>query len=211
MTNTDAPVLRIHGVSPSTFTRAVRMGCHEKGVPYELVPTRPGALGGLNPFQKIPVITYGDLTLFESTAILRFLDRSFPGPRLWPDGAAEAAVVDQWAGVVCDAVFNSAQRYMAARFNLLPVPPAMAEQYLAKTREVISAIDRRLGESRFLAGEWLTAADLLLAPGFAYFPDVPELRDVADALPHCRRWFAEIAARPSFIATEPDFKPTLAN
>ena len=211
MTNTDAPVLRIHGVSPSTFTRAVRMGCHEKGVAYELVPTRPGALGGLNPFQKIPVITYGDLILFESTAILRYLDRTFPGPRLWPDGAAEAALVDQWAGVVCDSVFNSAQLYMAARFNLLPVPPEMAALYLAKTREVMSAIDRRLGESRFLAGDRVTAADLLLAPAFAYFPDVPELREMAGALPHCQRWAREIAARPSFIATEPEFKPTLAN
>ncbi len=204
-------VLRIHGVSPSTFTRSVRMGCHEKGIAYEFVQARPGALGDLNPFEKIPVMTHGEFTLFESTAILRYLDRTFPGPKLWPDEVAPAAIVDQWASVVCDSVLNSALRYIATRFNLLPVPAEMAERYLAKARQVMAAIDRRLGESRFLGGDRLSAADLLLAPPFAYFPDVPEMREIAEASPHCRRWAAEMAARPSFIATEPEFKPQLAN
>ena len=31
--------IKIHGVPPSTFTRAVRLACHEKGIDYELVPT----------------------------------------------------------------------------------------------------------------------------------------------------------------------------
>lgn len=211
MTGTEMATLRIHGVSPSTFTRSVRMGCHEKAISYEFVPARPDAVEGLNPFGKIPVMTHGELTLFESTAILRYLDRSFPGPKLWPDDVVQSAVVDQWASVVCDSVFNSALRYMATRFNLLPVPAQMADKYLAKAREVMAAIDRRLGESRFLAGGQLTAADLLLAPPVAYFADVPELREIAEASPNVRRWAAEIAARPSFAATQPEFKLQLAN
>ncbi len=68
--------LQIYGAPPSTFTRAVRLACHEKGINYELVPTMPSAVGNLNPFRKIPAIVHGNLTLFETPAILRYLDRS---------------------------------------------------------------------------------------------------------------------------------------
>jgi glutathione S-transferase len=79
--------IKIYGVPPSTFTRAVRMGCHEKGIDYELVPTFPNTVGSLNPFGKIPAMTHGELTLFESSAILRYLDQAFAGPKLWPADA----------------------------------------------------------------------------------------------------------------------------
>ena len=71
--------ITIHGLSPSTFTRTVRMGCHEKGIAYEMVDARPDTIDPINPFRKIPAVTHGDLTLYESIAILRYLERVFPG------------------------------------------------------------------------------------------------------------------------------------
>jgi glutathione S-transferase len=203
--------LQIYGVPPSTFTRAVRLGCHEKGIDYELVTTWPSKIGALNPLGKIPAMVHGDLTLFETPAILRYLDRTFPGPKLWPDDPRAAAFVDQWVGVVCDSVLHSAQLYMAARFKMLPAPAEMVAKYLARTGEVIAAFEGQLGKTRFLAGDSLTAADLLFAPPYSYFPDIPELKAIAEASPHCQRWAREIAARPSFAATEPPTKPQLAN
>jgi len=87
--------LKIHGLSPSPFTRTVRLACHEKGIDYEMVDAMPNTIGALNPFGKIPAITHGELTLYESIAILRYLERVFPGPKLWPDDVAAAAVCDQ--------------------------------------------------------------------------------------------------------------------
>ena len=57
-------VIRIHGVPPSSFTRTVRLACHEKGIDYELVPTMPSEVGPLNPFGKIPAITHDGLSLY---------------------------------------------------------------------------------------------------------------------------------------------------
>jgi hypothetical protein len=82
--------LKIHGLSPSTFTRTVRLACHEKGIAYEMIDAMPNTIDPLNPFRKIPAITHGDLTLYESIAILRYLERVFPGPKLWPDDAVAA-------------------------------------------------------------------------------------------------------------------------
>jgi len=205
--------IKVYGVPPSTFTRAVLMGCREKGIDYELVPTFPGTVGALNPFGKIPAMTHGELTLFESSAILRYLDNAFPGPKLWTADARAAAVVDQWVGAACDSLLNSAQRYMAARFNFLPVPAEMTKKYLDKTREVLPVFNRQLGQTRYIAGEALTAADLVAAPPFFYFPEIPELRGILDAQSNCRRWMDDIAARPSFAATvtPPEMKPKLAN
>jgi glutathione S-transferase len=202
--------IKIHGVPPSTFTRTVRLACHEKGIDYELVPTTPGEITPLNPFRKIPAITHGDLVLFESTAILRYFDRTFPGPKLWPEDSAGVARCDQWISAVCDSLVNAALRYMASRYGFLPVPGEMRQQYLDKTREVVPIFDRQLGKSRYLAGDAVTAADLFLAPVLFYFPDIPELRAIADSAPNCARWAREMAARPSVLATEPADKPRLA-
>ena len=202
--------IKVHGVPPSTFTRTVLLACHEKGIDYELVPTMPSEITPLNPFRKIPAITHGDLVLFESTAILRYFDRTFPGPKLWPEDSVGIARCDQWASAVCDSLVSSALRYMAARFGFLPVPAEMQQKYLDKAREVVPIFDRKLGQTRYLAGDSLTAADLFLLPVLSYFPDIPELGAIGDAAPNCARWLREMAARPSVKATEPQQKPRLA-
>jgi len=202
--------IKIHGMPPSTFTRTVRLACHEKGIGYELVPTMPSQIVPINPFGKIPAITHGDFTLFESTAILRYLDRTFPGRKLWPDESRAAALCDQWVSAVCDSLVNSALRYMAARFGFLPVPAEMEAGYLDKTRQVVPIFDRQLARSRYLAGDELTAADLFLAPLLFYFPDVPELKAIDEAAPNCARWLRDMEARPSVKATRPEMKPQLA-
>ena len=196
--------IKIYGVPPSSFTRTVRLACHEKGIDYELVPMFPGQLGALNPFQKIPVIVHGDMTLYESTAILRYLDRTFPGPKLWPEDSRLAAQCDQWVSAVNDSLVNSALRYLANHFGFLPVPQEMADKYLAKAREVVPVFDQRLGQSRYLVGDSVTAADLFLAPIVFNFPAIPALKEIGEASPNLARWMREMSARPSLQATVPE-------
>ncbi len=110
--------IKIHGVPPSTFTRTVLLACHEKGIDHELVPTMPSEITALNPFRKIPAITHGDLVLYESTAILRYFDRTLPGPKLWPEDSVGIARCDQWISAICDSLVNTALRYMASRYDI---------------------------------------------------------------------------------------------
>jgi len=196
--------IKVYGVPPSSFTRTVRLACHEKGIDYELVPMFPGQLGALNPFPKIPVIAHGDMTLYESTAILRYLDRTFPGPKLWPEEEHLVAQCDQWVSAVNDSLVNSALRFLANHFGFLPVPQEMADKYLAKAREVVPVFDRRLGQSRYLVGDSVTAADLFLAPIVFNFPVIPGLKEIGEASPNLARWMRDMSARPSMKATEPE-------
>ncbi|MPZ34594.1 MAG: hypothetical protein GEV13_27020 [Rhodospirillales bacterium] len=196
--------IKVYGVSPSSFTRTARLACHEKGIDYELVPTFPGQMGALNPFQKIPAIAHGDMTLFESTAILRYLDRTFPGPKLWPQESRQAALCDQWVSAVNDSLVNSALRFLAHHFSFLPVPQEMADMYLAKAREVVPVFDRQLGRTRYLVGDSATAADLFLAPIVYNFPAIPGLKEIGEAAPNLTRWMRDMSGRPSMKATEPE-------
>ena len=196
--------IKIYGVAPSTFTRTARLACHEKGIDYELVPMFPGQMGELNPFEKIPAITHGELTLYESTAILRYLDRTFPGPDLWPRDSRQAALTDQWVSAVNDSLVNSALRFLANHFGFLPVPQEMADKYLAKSKEVVPVFERQLGRSRYLVGDGVTAADLFLAPIVFSFPAVPGLKEIGEASANLARWMRDMSTRPSMQATIPE-------
>jgi glutathione S-transferase len=202
--------IKIYGTPPSTFTRTVLLACHEKGIDHELVPTRPSEIGALNPFERIPAMTHGDVTLFESIAILRYFERVFGGAKLWPDDVRAAAQVDQWASAVADSLAVSAVNYIVSRLGIVSLPEGMQQRYFERIRTVVPHLDRQLGKSAFLAGDRLTTADLYLLPILAYFPDFPETQAILDAAPNCRRWMADMADRPSVMATDFKAKPRLA-
>ena len=199
--------IQIYGVPPSPFTRATRLAAREKGVEYELVPTRPGETAPINPLGKIPMMKHGDFTLYESPAIARYIDRTFDGPPLWPADAKAAALCDQWLSVVCDSMVQTALAgVIAPRFGIIPGTEEGIQAALKRSERVVGIFDKHLVGHRFLAGEQVTAADLFLVPIFFYFPEIPELKALAEASPNCGRWVREMGARPSVKATDPQFR-----
>ena len=72
----------LHGNDRSSYTRTCRMALDEKGVAYTHDPAMPQTPEQLarHPWGKIPALTHGDLTLFESLAITRYVDEVFDGP-----------------------------------------------------------------------------------------------------------------------------------
>ena len=199
--------LQIYGVPPSPFTRAVRLACREKGVDYELVPTRPGETAPLNPLGKIPMMKHGDFMLYESPAIARYVDRTFDGPPLWPKDARGTSLCDQWLSVVCDSMVHSALAgVIAPRFGIIPGTEEGIQAALKRSERVVGIFDKHLADHRFLAGDAVTAADLFLVPIFFYFPEIPELKALLESSPNCGRWVHDMSARPSVKATDPQFR-----
>ena len=130
--------IQIYGVPPSPFTRATRLAAREKGVEYELVPTRPGGTAPLNPLGKIPMMKHGDFTLYESPAIARYIDRMFDGPPLWPKDARAAALCDQWLSVVCDSMVQTALAgVIGPRFGIIPGTEEGIQVALKRSERVV--------------------------------------------------------------------------
>ena len=72
-----------------------------------------------------------------------------------------------------------------------------------ETREVVPIFDRQLGKTRSLAGDGMTATNLFPVPVLFYFPDIPEIRAIANSAPNSPRWARDMEGRPSVKATEP--------
>src|ERR1700723_136487 len=90
----------VHSIPGSPFGRAVLAMFEEKRTRYRLVPLKPGenrapAHLALNPFGAIPVLEQDGFVLYETQAILRYLDRVLPHPALTPTDPRDAARMDQ--------------------------------------------------------------------------------------------------------------------
>lgn len=201
----------VHGVPGSPYVRAALLGLEEKGLPYRLAALGLGesksqAHLARHPFGRIPVLDHGDLRLYEVQAILRYLDRIAPSPALTPTDPVAEARMNQLMGI-CDwylmkdvsaaIVFP---RVIAPRFGL-PVDEAAVVAALPAARICVAEIARLLGETRYLAGEAVSLADLMLAPHLEWLEMFDEGRDLLAPHPALRAWIARMSARPSMIAT----------
>ena len=105
--------LDVHTVPGSPFGRAVLATLEEKGVPYRIVGITEGLKSArhraLHPFGRIPVIEHDGFALYETQAILRYLDRAFPDPALTPSSIQAAARMDQLININDWYVFEAAK------------------------------------------------------------------------------------------------------
>src|SRR6266852_9399764 len=90
----------VYSVPGSPFGRAVLAKLEEKAASYRLLPVVPGTFrspGHLarHPFGRVPVLEHNGFSLYETQAILRYLDRVLPAPALTPADPKRAARMDQ--------------------------------------------------------------------------------------------------------------------
>jgi glutathione S-transferase len=204
---TAGPVLL--GVPRSNYVRAARLAFEEKGIAYRLQLCRPHTpeMLAVHPWGKMPGLRIGERTLYETSAILRYVDEVYPGPALMPADPFARAEAEQWI-----SAFNAYLDRAFVRDYVLPyVFPsgpdgkpdrAKIEAALPALRKGLSVLDGGYGGRDYLVGEALTLADLILAPAVAFLGRFPESADLLSACPNVRRAHAVIAARPSFVATQ---------
>lgn len=203
-------VLEIIGAPLSNFVRAVRIAAHEKGIDHTLVPARPHTpeVTAIHPLGLIPVMRHGEVTLFESRAMVTYLDRAFPAPKLLPDDALAAARIDQWVSLCITAFDRSFVReYIIGYFfpGTADGKPdrARIDAALPKVTANLEVIDRALERQPYLVGESFTLADAFLAPMILYLKDLPETGAIIAGSPALSAYVARIARHPSVEATDP--------
>ena len=201
----------VHGVPGSPYVRAALLTLEEKGAEYELAAMALGTLKqqphlSRHPFGRIPAFEHDGWTLYETQAIMRYVDAVVPGPRLQPEESRAAARMNQLMGltdwylmpqVSATITFN---RVVAPRFNR-PVDEEKVVQAVPNARNCIAEIARLLGGHTWMAGDALSLADLLLAPHLSMFAQAPEGAQILQEHENLSRWLARIEARPSMQAT----------
>ena len=205
-----AATLTLFGVAPSTYTSTARLALAEKGVAYtfrECVPHGSEILA-VNPFGYLPALTDGDFALYETSAIVRYLDESFDGPKLLPDSIADRARCEQWTSAFNGYLYQPIvaryiRQYFFAKGEGGQPDRAIIDAALAELPALLTILDRGYAASAWLAGDAISMADLFVMPVLAYLERMPEGPQLLEATPQLRRALAAMRARPSFSATEP--------
>jgi glutathione S-transferase len=199
--------MKLYYFPASTFARRVRIALLEKNIECELIEVDlPGGkhkedwYAALNPYTKVPTLVDGDVTLYESAAILAYLEATHPTPALIPQDARGRALVDMHVRL-CDSQLG---RYAGAILfpkRFLPeerwdrAAMDVARQEVARH---FAIVERELGNRSYLVGESFTLADVAYLPVLQFLAmlEVP-------AGPHVKAWAERVLARPSAKATLP--------
>jgi glutathione S-transferase len=201
----------VHGVPGSPYVRAVLMGLREKGADHRLAAMgfgdgkSPTHLAR-HPFGRIPVIDHGDFQLYETQAILRYIDRIAPFPALIPTDPRAEARMNQVIGISDSYVFPdisgciSFYRVFAPRFGM-PVDEAKIADALPRAKICIDEVARLIGRNAFMAGNTLSLADLMIVPHLAYFSITEEGRAMMGPHAHLTGWLDRMKQRPSMMNT----------
>lgn len=209
------PPPTLYGAPYSVYVRAARLALAEKGVAYELVPVDifaaqvPAWYRALHPFGRIPAFAHDCFRLYETGAILRYVDEAFDGAALMPplSDPQGRARVNQIIGI-CDAYL-----YRPLIWDLyVERCDAPAEGRAADEAKIAAAIPRVAAcfaalaelareEGPYLLGAQLTLADLHLAPMISLALRAAEVPPLLAAQPKLARWWAAMRERPSLAAT----------
>jgi glutathione S-transferase len=201
----------LYGIPGSPFLRAVQMGREEKRAAYRLEAMGPGeskteAHLKRHPFGRVPAFRHGDFGLYETQAILRYVDDVFAEPPFEPTDPRAAARMNQIIGIndwyffpkaAAPIVFN---RIIGPALLGNPTDEAVIAAAVPMARTGVAEFDRPLGGQTFMAGDHLTIADLMLAPQLDFFAETSEGRSLLEGT-RLRSWLDRMNERPSMRTT----------
>jgi glutathione S-transferase len=205
-----AATLSLIGDSRSSYVRTARMALAEKGLKYTYDPAPPHSaqVDAISPYGRVPVFRDGDTGLFETSAIVRYLDETFDGTPLVATNPRQRAQMEQWVSMINCHGYDA----MIRRYVLQYVFPKgegstpdrkTIEASLPEIEQLLSTLDKTYGTRNFLVGDSVTMADLFLAPIVFYLGMFPESKALLEKVPNLRRAHAAISERESFKATMP--------
>jgi glutathione S-transferase len=201
----------VFGVPGSPYVRAVLLGLLEKGLPWRLSAMKPGEARTpsyleRHPFGRVPLVEHDGFTLYETQAILRYIDAVAPEPPLQPADARDAARMNQMIGIVDWYFFPKVSATIA--FNRIVAPmmgmacdEVVIANAIPEARLCFRAIDALLGDKAYLACDQLTIADLMLAPQMDFQVMTPEGRALLEPHPRLAAWIERMNARDSMRQT----------
>jgi glutathione S-transferase len=164
----------VYGFPRSTFVNIVRLVLTDKEVPYifhdlESEMGKPGHLA-LHPSNRVPILRHGDFTLYETSAIVAYIDETFPRLPLQPRDIPSRARMDQWISMVNSYYYPymiyhvTHERLVFPELGIASDEKVVAHA-LPKVEQGLQLAERQLGHGQdYLLGSELSLADFYLLP-----------------------------------------------
>jgi glutathione S-transferase len=207
------PDIKLLGLAISVYTRIARLALQEKNIDYVLQEVDIFADAGpppdylaLNPFGTIPCLLHGELVLYETSAINRYVDEISPALSLQPSPPEERARMNQIIGILDNYCYRPMVWDVYVQRVVVPTGGGLADEAciaaaLPGLRLVLEQLDQWSAERGFLVGQALSLADLHLYPMLSYFIETPEGASMLDTFPRLQQWMRLMQTRRSVLAT----------
>lgn len=202
----------VHSIPGSPFGRAVLATLVEKNAAFRFAAVEPRSLKrephlSMHPFGRVPVLEHDGFTLYETQAVLRYLDRVLPVPSLTPVDPRAAARMDQML-CICDWYLHQGvnniigfQRIVRPRLLGLPPDEAAIAEAMPRAHVVMAEMSRLLGGNSHLAGAQVSLADMVVAAQMDFLAQTPEWESLTAGRANLPAWLGRMNARKSFQAT----------
>ncbi len=204
----------VFGASYSVYVRIVRLALTEKGIPYRLEEVDIFAEGGppagyleRQPFRRIPAFEHDGFRLYETGAIVRYVDEAFAGPALMPAAATDRACANQVISIVDNyaypaMVWGIFVECVRAPLEGRTTDRAKVADALVQSATCLDALEAiAVAEGPALLGAGITLADLYLAPVMRYFTMASEGAHLLADRPRLTTWWNWMQRRPSMATT----------
>jgi len=189
---------------PSPNPAKVALFLEESGLPYELVPvdTRKGeqflpAFLDINPNGKTPAITDGDVKVFDSNAILLYLAEK-TGKFLPESTPVARGALLSWLMFVATGIGPYSGQAVHFKHFAPEKMPYAVNRYMHEAERHFGILDAQLAKHPYMLGNTYTIVDMAV---WGWARAVPFIfGDVGfSQMPHLKRLFDEISARPAAI------------
>jgi len=198
-------MLTIYGRTNSVNVQKVLWCLAEIGVPYSRIDAglthgknnEPWYLA-LNPNGRVPLLTDGSFSLWESNTIVRYLASKHCHGTLYPGAPEARALAERWM----DWQLSTLIRPVSIVFqNLFRTPPdqrdgAAIERNVVEANRAVALLDAHLTAQAYVAGDGFTMGDIPVGALVHRWLEIPDLERPAFAA--VRAWRARLAERPGF-------------
>ena len=173
-------MITVWGRTTSSNVQAALWALAEIEIDYERIDAG-GAFGmvdtpefkAMNPNSLVPVLRDGDMIIWESAAIVRYLGARYGSETFWPSDPARRAPLDmwaEWAKTTLVPALIGGLFFPLVRTREADRDPALVRSNAEKLKPIARMLDARLSVDTFLGGEEPCFADIMVAtPLYRYF------------------------------------------
>jgi glutathione S-transferase len=211
--------MKLYSGPLSLFSRKVEIALNEKGLAFErvMVPfnqtlgyaPKNAEVQRINPKAQVPVLVDGDVSLYDSTLIIEYLDEAYPQPALFPQSAKDRAQCRMWDVFADEVMLVPIRAYM---HRTGPRPPssqawdaleAQANAAGVVLERYFVQLDQHLRGQAYLCGP-MSAADIsvFMAVLFSQRLGGPAIASHAALV----RWYQSLSDRPAFAKVLAEIK-----
>src|SRR6516164_7154913 len=170
----------------------------------------------LHPFERVPILRHGNFTLYETSAIVAYVDEVFGSSRLTPEEPQMRARMNQWISAINGYYYPDLIYHVSHERNVFPqlgIPSdeKVVAHAIPKVEVCLQVLERELLDSgQFLLGPELSLADFYMLPIIHAFGFAPEAQTMYPKHPAICAWRERMEALPAlkrFRAAQPPRAP----